>query len=127
GPAQESAKTQDATGIFSSLPEEHEAPASPESSAPPRYLVFAMTACVVVAGALYVWAPGGSYLGRVSSAFHALTAKARAMVAHPESTGTTAASEAALSAATKPSEETMPDAVPVVSTDVDPSKIQIIE
>lgn len=125
----ESARSQDATGVFSSLPEEHEAPGGLESSAPPRYLVFAMTACVVVAGALYVWAPGGSYLGRVSSAFHILSAKTIAIVARadaPKSTAPTAG-EAAPSAPMKASEEMMPDPGPVVSTDVDPSKIQIIE
>ncbi len=129
-PAQESAKSEDTTGVFSSLPEEYKAPAEAESSSPPRYLVFAMAACVVVAGALYVWAPGGSYLGRASSAFHALAAKTRAMIAPAPATGSTApavASETAPSLPTKASEETMLDPGPVVSTDVDPSKIQIIE
>src|SRR5947207_13513251 len=61
--------SQDGTGVFSSLPEETEAVPVEESSSAPRYLVFAMVACCLVAAALYVWAPGDSYRGRLNAIF----------------------------------------------------------
>ncbi|MGC2193236.1 MAG: TonB family protein [Terriglobales bacterium] len=124
-------QTRDSTGVFSSLPEELQAPSEPEGSSPPRYLVFAMVACLLVAGALYIWAPGGSYLGRVSAAVHAFSAKSRAEFGQsnaPERAAQTAASEKRVAPApAKASQDSLLDPGPVDSTDVDPSKIQIIE
>ena len=123
--------TRDATGIFSTLLDEPEATPETDTSSPPRYLVFAMVACVLVAGVLYVWAPGDSYLGRVNSAFHTLFAKLKQRIAQPEATANSSPASAAEKpvAATpvKAAEDTLPDAGPIESTDVDPSKIQIIE
>ena len=123
--------TRDSTGIFSTLLDEPQATPQTNTSSPPRYLVFAMVACVLVAGVLYVWAPGDSYLGRVNSAFHALLAKSKQKVAQPEATANSSPASAAEKpvAATpvKAAEDTLPDAGPIESTDVDPSKIQIIE
>jgi protein TonB len=140
-PAQESEKTeaaapiaapptQDATGIFSTLLDEPEAAPETNSSAPPRYLIFAMVACVLVAGVLYVWAPGDSYLGRANSAFHALFANSKHTIAQPETSANsspTAGEKLVAPATVKAIEDTLPDAGPIESTDVDPSKIQIIE
>jgi protein TonB len=140
-PAQESEKTeaaapiaapptQDATGIFSTLLDEPEAAPETNSSAPPRYLIFAVVACVLVAGVLYVWAPGDSYLGRANSAFHALFANSKHTIAQPETSANsspTAGEKLIAPATVKAIEDTLPDADPIESTDVDPSKIQIIE
>jgi periplasmic protein TonB len=124
-------QSQDSTGVFSSLPEESLASSEPEPSSPPRYLVFAMVACLLVAGVLYVWAPGDSYLGRVSSAFHAFSVKSKPNVGPPdarERAVQTAASEKVVTPApAKATEDTLLDPGPADSTDVDPSKIQIIE
>jgi periplasmic protein TonB len=124
-------QTQDSTGVFSSLPEELETPSEPEDSSTPQYLVFAMVACLLIAGVLYVWAPGDSYLGRVNSALHGFSVKTKARIGQinsPEHTVQTAASEKAVTPApAKLSEETPADPGPIDSTDVDPSKIQIIE
>ena len=123
--------TRDSTGIFSTLLDEPEATPETDTSSPPRYLVFAMVACVLVAGVLYVWAPGDSHLGRVNSAFHTLFAKLKQRIAQPEATANSSPASAAEKpvAATpvKAAEDTLPDAGPIESTDVDPSKIQIIE
>jgi len=90
-----------------------------------------MVACVLVAGVLYVWAPGDSYLGRVNSAFHALLAKSKQRMAQPEATAnsspTSAAEKPVAATPVKAAEDTLPDAGPIESTDVDPGKIQIIE
>jgi len=123
--------TRDPTGIFSTLLDEPEDTPETNTSSPPRYLVFAMVACVLVAGVLYVWAPGDSYLGRVNSAFHALFAKSKQRLAQPEATAnsspTSAAEKPVAATPVKAAEDTLPDAGPIESTDVDPSKIQIIE
>ena len=123
--------TRDATGIFSTLLDEPEATLETNTSSPPRYLVFAMVACVLVAGVLYVWAPGDSYLGRVNSAFHALLAKSKQRIAQPEakanSSPTSATEKPVAATPVKAAEDTLPDAGPIESTDVDPGKIQIIE
>lgn len=122
---------QDSTGVFSSLPDEPRILVEPENSSLPSYLVFAVVACLLVAAVLYVWAPGDSYLGRVSSAFHAFSLKARSNAARVDA----AASVPQTAAIEKPSAGTVaptvndapPDPGPIESTDVDPSKIQIIE
>jgi protein TonB len=126
------AHSQDATGVFSSLPEEPEAPSEPEGSSLPPYLIFAVVACLLIASVLYVWAPGDSYLGRVGSALHAFSLKGRPKVSQAdarEPVVKTAAVENAVTSApsAKTTEDIPPDPSPIESTDVDPSKIQIIE
>jgi len=126
----------DSTGVFSSLSEEsvpfEEVAAEQESASLPRYLMFAAVACVVVAAVLYVWAPGNSYVGKVTSAFHSFTAKSKTSTA-PVTTPTPAPQEATAekpSAGTElPTAEDAPpsDIAPVVSGEIDPSKIHIIE
>jgi protein TonB len=123
--------SQDSTGVFSSLPEEPEAPSEPEASSLPSYLVFAVVACLLVAAVLYVWAPGDSYLGRVSSAFHAFSAKSGPNAEQSNGRGAMIQAAASEKPATpepaKAAQDMPPDPGPVDSTDVDPSKIQIIE
>jgi len=126
----------DSAGVFSSLSEEsvpfEEVAAEQESASLPRYLMFAAVACVVVAAVLYVWAPGNSYVGKVTSAFHSFTAKSKTSTA-PVTTPTPAPQEATAekpSAGTElPTAEDAPpsDIAPVVSGEIDPSKIHIIE
>jgi protein TonB len=145
-PAREN--SQDATGVFSSLSEEEAAsegaPAEEESSSPPRYVVFAVAACLLVAAVLYVWAPGHSYLGKLTSAFHGSASKPK-IEAPPSATPPVAssvleASEEKPSAATEAPapespapddlalvENNPPDPPPVATGPIDPSKIQIIE
>lgn len=124
-------KSQDSTGIFSSFPDEPEAQPETDTSSPPKYLVFAMVACVLVAGVLYVWAPGDSYLGRINSVFHSLFAKSKQKIAEPAASATaeppSPAENPVATTPTKSAEDTLADTGPIESTDVDPSKIQIIE
>ena len=123
--------TQDSTGIFSSLPEEPRPLAEPEHSSLPSYALFAAVAGLLVATVLYVWAPGDSYLGRVSSALHAFSSKERSSVAHanaPAPVPQTSVSERPSAGIMTPTgNEVPPDPGPIESTDVDPSKIRIIE
>lgn len=133
GPDVEAAniRTQDSTGVFSSASEDLEGetpPAEEESSSPPQYLVFAIVACVLIAGVLYVWAPGDSYLGRVTSVFHAFSVKVRANTDTPVPAASASATAPAATpvAAGKPEDALMANP-PAESTAVDPSKIQIIE
>ena len=123
--------SQDSTGIFSSFSEKAEQTSDvddSESSSPPQYVVFAVVACVLITGVLYVWAPGDSYLGRMTSAFHAFVVKARTA---PEKTASAPVPTATDTAPAQPVSQKPEDALaqdpPVESTDVDPSKIQIIE
>ncbi len=126
--AQETRGSRDATGVFSSLPEETEVLPASESSSTPRYIVFAMVACSLVAAVTYVWAPGGSYRGRLSAVFHRLSVKSRNVPDAPAATAPIISNEKPpTSPAPTTAEEVAPDAAPVDSTDVDPSKIQIIE
>jgi TonB family protein len=130
--------SQDSTGIFSSLLEGsvpfEELAAEPESASLPRYLVFAVVACVVVAAVLYVWAPGNSYIGKVMSAFHSFTAKSKTSTAPVTTPAPVPAPQEATAekpaAGTElpPAEDAPPsDPAPVVSGEIDPSKIHIIE
>jgi len=125
---------QDSTGVFSSFlePEEgsEETGAEPESSSPPRYLIFAMVACLMVAALLYVWAPGGSYLGKISSAFHAFSLKSlasRAKPAEPQPQAPVAEKPSAGEAVTNPDDAAASDPGPIPNGEIDPNKIQIIE
>ncbi len=130
-PPPEVEQTQDSTGIFSSLPEESLVDAEQESSSTPRYLVFAMVACLLVAGGLYVWAPGGSYLGRVSSALRSFAVNSKAKAAQhitpAHGVQTVASDKPATPAPIKASEDPLLDPGMADSTDFDPGKIQIIE
>jgi TonB family protein len=123
--------SQDSTRVFSSLPDEPETPSEPATSSLPSYLLFAVVACLLVAAVLYVWAPGDSYLGRVSSAFHAFSAKSGPNAGQSNGRGAAIQAAANEKPATpepaKAAQDMPPDPGPVDSTDVDPSKIQIIE
>ena len=119
--------SQDKHGVFSSLPEEETLPET-EHQSHPQYLVFALVGCLLVAGVLWVWAPGDSYRGRMSSVLHSLlsltkSSQAQSTTATPqapssEKPATPVLSERAEDATADPALDT---------TDVDPSKIQIIE
>jgi periplasmic protein TonB len=133
-----SQESHDATGVFSTFSEEpelqEEQEAEPESSSPPRYLVFAVIACLLAAAILYVWAPGHSYLGRITAGFHAIGAKSTTnspAIANPATTPLPAEASAEKPSAGTESpalEEAPPnDPPPVVNGEIDPSKIQIIE
>lgn len=125
-------RSHDATGVFSSASEDHEETRAPEEEeegpSPPQYLVFAIVACVLIAGVLYVWAPGDSYLGRMTSAFHAFSVKAKpsADKAVPSPVAPTPEKPVTPVAANKPEDLLMVDP-PAESTETDPNKIQIIE
>jgi periplasmic protein TonB len=124
--------SQDVTGVFSSLPEEPEAPSETEGSSLPPYLIFAVVACLLIAGVLYVWAPGDSYLGRVGSSLHAFSLKSKPKGGQPEAPQPVVKTAAIENPGTpappaKATEDIPPDPGPIESTDVDPSKIQIIE
>src|SRR5262249_30536663 len=71
-PAATESAPRDSTGVFSSLPEESEP--GPETRPKPhsQRLGFVLVACLLVGGVLYVWAPGDSYGGRLSSIWHLL-------------------------------------------------------
>ena len=120
----------DSSGVFSSFLDTDEAPILGDegTSSPPQYLVFAVIACVLIAGVLYVWAPGDSYLGRMTSAFHAFSVKAKANPEKPTVAPAPPPAEKPTTtvAATKPEDLLMADP-PAISTDVDPNNIRIIE
>lgn len=120
--------SQDKHGVFSSLPEEETLPET-EHRSHPHYLVFALVGCLLVAGVLWVWAPGDSYRGRMSSVLNSLLSLTKSSQAQSttaptpqapssEKPATPALSERAEDATADPALDT---------TDVDPSKIQIIE
>jgi len=130
GPVVSAAPAQDPTGVFSSLPEETEETVVEEQDAPrakshSQLVGFVLIACVLIAGVLYVWAPGDSYGDRLTSIWHLLpfansaktTQAVLAVKAPPKSVPETQETKV---------EEPAPDA-PIPTTDVDPSKIQIIE
>ncbi len=128
--------TADVTGVFSSAPEEPEAEQEvspePEKSGVPSYLVFAVVGCLLVAAVLYVFAPGGFPLGSVKSAFHEFANKSHAgtskPAARPEPSATAdRENSGAPTADTRIVNEPTSDPGPIPSTEVDPSKIQIIE
>ena len=128
--------TADVTGVFSSAPEEPEAEQEvspePEKSGVPSYLVFAVVGCLLVAAVLYVFAPGGFPLGSVKSAFHEFANKSHAgtskPAARPEPSATAdRENSGAPTADTRIVNEPTSDLGPIPSTEVDPSKIQIIE
>jgi len=115
----------DSTGVFSSLPEESQ----PEGEARPKphsqRLGFVLVACLLIAGVFYVWAPGDSYGGRLSSIWHLLPLnnKAKPTASAPLAPSVPVTPPEAASKTDDPP----PDSAPLATTDVDPSKIQIIE
>ena len=128
--------TADVTGVFSSAPEEpeaeQEASPEPEKSGVPSYLVFAVVGCLLVAAVLYVFAPGGFHLGSVKSALHEFASKSHAgtskPAARPEPSATADSEDSgAPTVDTRIVDEPAADLGPIPSTEVDPSKIQIIE
>lgn len=126
-PAPVPSRTLDSTGVFSSLPDEElerEDPPRPKPHS--QRLGFVLVGCLLIGGVLYVWAPGDSYGGRLSSIWHLLPLRG-----HPKTTSTTAppaAPQQPAPPATVTKEDDPPaDSAPMVTTDVDPSKIQIIE
>ncbi len=83
-------QSEDSTRVFSSLPEEDEAaqPAS-EGESRPRYVVYALLACLIIAAVLWVWAPGDSYQGRLSSIIHSFSRTAQKPASQPTATTAT--------------------------------------
>jgi protein TonB len=133
----------DSTGVFSSLADEagqtEESHEEATTSSPPRYVVFAVVACLAVAAILYVWAPGHSYLGKLAAAFHAFRAKSKSDTP-PTATAAPAPSSQEATEGKPPAgiesaaaddlpvvENIVPDPPPVAAGEIDPSKIQIIE
>jgi protein TonB len=124
----ETPTSQDKHGVFSSLPEE-ETQAEFERRSHPQYLVFALVGCLLVAGVLWVWAPGDSYRGRMSSVlswFLSLTKSSQAQPTTPSAPPTPSPERAASPAPAEKVEDAAADPA-LDTTDVDPSKIQIIE
>jgi protein TonB len=118
--------TQDSTGVFSSLPEEQSEPQEvPRPKPHYQRLGFVLVGCLLIVGVLYVWAPGDSYSGRLSPLWHLLPQEG-----HATKTSTTpppAAAQPAPPAHATKDDDTAADSAPLVTTDVDPNKIQIIE
>jgi TonB family protein len=130
----ETRHSDDCTGVFSSLPEEEPQP-EPEKQSYPRYLVFAVIGCFLIAAVLWVWAPGGSYQGLLSTVQHSLSRAPKPAASQP---ATTASPVHALSleqpgppsapAPSAPEEQPGPtDPGPVESAEVDPSQLEVIE
>lgn len=126
-PVVSSPPSADSTSVFSSLPEEPEEAAEKASHPKPhsQRLGFVLVICILIAGVVYVWAPGDSYGDRLSSIWHLLPFGRETKSAPSSAAKTPEKSEAEVSA-TK-AEEPTPDNTPLTTTDVDPSKIQIIE
>ena len=130
----ETRHSDDSTGVFSSLPEE-EPQLEPEKQSYPRYLVFAVIGFFLIAAVLWVWAPGGSYQGLLSTVQHSLSRAPKPAASQP---ATTASPVHALSleqpgppsapAPSAPEEQPGPtDPGPVESAEVDPSQLEVIE
>jgi protein TonB len=127
--------SEDATGVFSSLPEEVEPQPEPEKQSHPRYFVFAAVACFLIAAVLWVGAPGGSYQGLLNSVLHAFTRAPHSAASQPVSTASPVQSVSLEQPAppsapppSAPEEQLVPtDPGPVESSEVDPSKLEVIE
>ena len=108
--------------------EEEETPDESSSRPQPRYLVFSLAACLLVAGILYVWAPGDSYKDRLRAWLHSNSDATHPKSAVPPETNASAlAAEKPTPALPANSDDLTSGPDPVESTEVDPSKIQIIE
>ncbi len=130
----EARPSEDSTGVFSSLPEE-EPPAEPEKQSQPRYLVYAVVGCLVVAAVLWAWAPGDSYQSLFGTVLHSLSRAPKTPTPQPASTAspvnTLSLEQPAPPPAPAPSapeEQLSPtDPGPVESSEVDPSQLEVIE
>jgi len=134
-PPREAPHSDDSTGVFSALLEENEPQAEPAKPALPRYLVFAVLSCLLIAAVLWAWAPGDSYKGLLSSVLHALSPPPHPAASQPENT----ASPIQLGPFEQPAPPPPPtpsapedqvgstDPGPVESSEVDPSKLGVIE
>jgi protein TonB len=118
--------SQDSTRVFSSLPEETETETEQEFRPKPhsQRLGFVLVACLLIVGVFYVWAPGDSYLGRLKSIWHLLPPRSNAKTAPAPQLAPVA--QAAPEQAAAKLDDPAADA-PLATTDIDPSKIQIIE
>jgi protein TonB len=118
--------SQDSTRVFSWLSEESETEPEPETRPKPhsQRLGFVLVACLLVVGVFYVWAPGDSYLGRLQSIWHLLPLRgnAKTVSAPQPATAAQAAPEQVAAKVDDPAAD-----APLATTDVDPSKIHIIE
>jgi TonB family protein len=128
-PAPAIAPTRDSTGIFSSLPEEESAETEVEPKPKPhsQRVGFLLVACLLVVGVFYVWAPGDSYGGHMASLRNLFSSFRK-----PSVTPGPAAVSSSATALPEPAPQAKPDDPPedpgpIATTEVDPSKIQIIE
>ena len=124
----EAPRSQATCGVFSSPPAE-KPEATAERRSHPQYFVFALVGCLLAAGVLWVWAPGDSYRGRMSSLWSFLSSltKSKKTEAATVAAPPPAASQKPPAAVPSDSaDETAADAA-LDTTEVDPSKIQIIE
>jgi TonB family protein len=128
-------QSEDSTGVFSSLPEEEDAQADVERESHPRYLVFALLGCLVIAGVLWVWAPGTSYLGRLSSVIRSIPRTSQPPASKPAAAAPTAhlilpqePSPPPPPAPIAPEDGLAPvDPGPTDSAEGDPGDLQVIE
>jgi len=135
--ASENQAAQDSTRVFSSLPEEESSEpfSHPAQESQARYWVFALVGCLLIAAVLWVWAPGESYLGRISSLLHSLSRSAPAAASQAATTVTNAPS-AVLEPPPPPAAEppSAPEDTPatgepgaIESSEGDPGNLQVIE
>jgi len=133
--AREAHASDDSTGVFSSLPEEGEPQPELERQSHPRYLVFAVVGCLLIATVLWAWAPGDSYQSLLSTVLHSFS---RALKPARPQPVTTASPVQSISleqpappsppAPSAPEEQLVPtDPGPVESSEVDPNKLEVIE
>jgi len=126
-------RSEDSTGVFSSIPDEadSEPPSEPSPKPHSQRLGFLLVACSLIAGVLYVWAPGDSYGGRLASLRNLFSsgtnASGTASTPHVPSGAPGVAGQAPETSGSVKPDDPSADSGPVVTTDVDPSKIQIIE
>jgi len=130
--APEPQRSQDSTGVFSSLPEEEQTEPALGRQSHPQYLVFALVGCLLVAGVLWAWAPGDSFHSLLSSVVHSLSATIHpvgSQPAAPSPTAQSASPEKPLPHApsAQGQDPIPPDPGPIESSEVDSSNIEIIE
>ncbi len=133
-PPREGQPSDDSTGVFSSLPEEELQP-EPEKHSHPRYLVFAVVGCLLIAAALWAWAPGDSYQSLLGTLLHSLSRAPHPAAPQSGSAGSPVRSVSleqptppSPPAPSAPEEQPGPtDPGPVESSEVDPSQLEVIE
>jgi protein TonB len=111
--------------VFSSLPENESSPEDEEPAARPRYGAYAAIAAVIIAGLLWAFAPGGSYLSIARRAV-AFRRAAKAATQEPAQPATPAAPPTKAVSLT-PMQPVEPDPAITSAQDEDASKIQVIE